>query len=160
MTLDAVGTWWNRTLLAFDARAQLAMLERLGLDGRWEQRALLLIGSFLGFALIAALIMWAPWRRQRVDPLLRLQARFESLITPWVGERPAGLGAHSYAARARAALPECGEAIDRYAHQFAARRYDPEAKDGSQLEDLEAALTELRLKLAGRAKPPRHLGIP
>jgi protein-glutamine gamma-glutamyltransferase len=153
MTMDAVGTWWNRTMLAFDARAQLAMLERLGLDGRWEQRALLLVGSFLGFALIAALIMWAPWRRRRIDPLLRLQARFERLIAPWVGERPPGLGAHSHAARARAALPDCDALIDRFAQHFTARRYDPQAIVGPRLEELEAALGELRRQLAGRPRP-------
>ncbi len=157
MTMDAVGTWWNRTMLAFDARAQLAMLERLGLDGRWEQRALLLVGSFLGFALIAALILWAPWRRKRIDPLLRLQARFERLIAPWVGERPVGLGAHSHAAKATEALPDCRDVINRFGQHFTARRYDPQANDGPPLEELEAALTELRLKLAGRPKPPRPL---
>lgn len=153
MTLDAVGTWWNRTMLAFDARAQLALLERFGLDGRWEQRALLLVGSFLGFALLITLVMWAPWKRHRAPPLLRLQARIEKLLMPWVGERPVGMGAQSYARQARELLPDCQSQIDRFGSAFMASRYDPQTPDTRYLIELEAALAELKRMLGAKPRP-------
>jgi transglutaminase-like putative cysteine protease len=153
MTFDAVGTWWNRSMLAFDARAQLALLERLGLDGRWEQRALLLIGSLLGFALLIALVMWKPWERERLAPLLRLQRRFEKLVAPWIGERPISMGAQSYADLARELLPDCRKQIDRYTNAFMASRYDPQAANAQLQSELQAALTDLKRELGGKAKP-------
>ncbi|MCB1634210.1 MAG: DUF3488 domain-containing transglutaminase family protein, partial [Xanthomonadales bacterium] len=144
---DAVGTWWNRTMLAFDARAQLALLENMGLDGRWEQRALLLIGAFLIFVLVGALIIWAPWRRRRQDPMIRLHRRFEALLRPWLGTRPEGLPAQSYAAQAIAAVPGSAAEIKAFSESFVQIRYAGTDADLQQQRALNDRLTQLQRSL-------------
>lgn len=153
ITLDAVGTWWNRTMLAFDARAQLALLEQLGLDGRWEQRALVMIGVFLAFVLVGVLIVWAPWRRDRRDALQQLHLRFERMLRPWAGSRPASQPALTFARRAANAVPNCAKPIEAFAVGFAQARYGQDGVDAQRLRQLGQMLKDLRRQLAEQPRP-------
>ncbi|MCB1590245.1 MAG: DUF3488 domain-containing protein, partial [Xanthomonadales bacterium] len=160
ITLDAVGTWWNRTMLAFDARAQLALFQEFGLDGRWEQRALLLVGVFLIFVLVGALIIWAPWRRRRQDPMIRLHRRFEALLRPWLGTRPEGLPAQSFATQAIAAVPGSAAEIKAFSDAFVQIRYAGTDADLQQQRALNDRLTQLQRSLRDQPRPRRASAAP
>ncbi|MFZ2650562.1 MAG: DUF3488 and transglutaminase-like domain-containing protein [Burkholderiaceae bacterium] len=124
---ETLNNRWNQWVLGYSRGAQFDLLRNLGLASpRWEDLALLLVGSLSALALLAAL--WA-WRdRNRVDPWTRQMDRLR------VALRGAGLScaAHeaprSLARRVEQRFGEQSAALVELLLTLEAQRYGREAR--------------------------------
>jgi len=146
MSMDAVGTWWNQAVLAFDLKRQQSLLAQLGLNSGWEHRAMLLIASVLLVSGVAALWMWAPWRR-RAQPLIRLYARFEKAVRAHASPRPASMGALAYANQLCAQLPALSGPIMSFTQTYLKARFEDPSNSTDAIGKLREQLAELRQRL-------------
>ncbi len=149
MSMDAVGTWWNQAVLAFDLKRQQSLLAQLGLGGGWEQRAMAMIAAVIGVGALAALWMWAPWRRRR-KPLARIYARYEALLSKRGVTRPPSMGALTYAQQCSAALPAAAPVIMDFTRTYLRARFAAEPDAQPPLAQLREQLNALRALLGGR----------
>ncbi|MGQ0836866.1 MAG: transglutaminase TgpA family protein [Gammaproteobacteria bacterium] len=130
---DALNAWWNDRVVGFDFRAQLGILERLGLDAPgWQQ---------LGIALAVALGAWLAWiamqlsRSPRAPPPDRLARAYARLCRKLarVGlRREPHEGPTAFAARIEAEQEEIAPAAAPLLARYAQLRFGVPAPDRSR----------------------------
>ncbi|MCB1607070.1 MAG: DUF3488 domain-containing transglutaminase family protein [Xanthomonadales bacterium] len=146
MSLDAVGTWWNQAVLAFDLKRQQSMLAQMGLTGGWEQRAMVMVGAVIAVGAVVGLIMWAPWRR-RQTPLASTYARFERLVASRGAQRPTSMGALSFAHLVSAQIPIAAPTVMAFTDVYLQARFASAADQPPPLQELRDLLQKLKRQL-------------
>jgi transglutaminase-like putative cysteine protease len=118
---DTLNTRWNQWVLAYGPANQAAFLGRFGLAG-WPVMALALLGGVL--LLLAALALALLFKhRPRVDPALRLYARYCRKLARHGLVRAPNEGPAAFAARVQRQRPELREAVALINRLYIAIRY-------------------------------------
>ncbi len=147
--LDVLRMRWNAWVVQFDTENQTGMLRsttrgagRLfspGRPGRWTAAFLAAIALSL-----AAAVLYRRRRRRRGEPLARLAADYDRIMTarglgrhPWEG--PA-----DHAARARSAWPAASSVINRFTDAWCRFRYRGDPFGEADLDALSRSLRDLR----------------
>ena len=126
MTWDAVNTFWNDRVVAYDARAQHEMFSWLGIeDADWQHfglaLALTLAGSF------GALSLYLAWRfRPRIrDPAVQTYAQLCRKLARQNIQRAPHEGPNDFLQRAAQARPEIAAQLNELRTLYTALRYGP-----------------------------------
>ena len=142
-SFEALNAWWQDSVIGFDFRRQLGVLQKLGFAERdWRVIALLLGG---GGSLWLAWIAWSlrdSLRPVRPDALARTWMRFERALARLGCERAPHEGPLAYARRAAGIRPALAAPVHDIARLYAQLRYGPPPDDGP------AALLRLRTLVA------------
>jgi transglutaminase-like putative cysteine protease len=123
---DAVNDFWNERIVRFDADAQFALLERLGLDEPdWRSLGLGLAASLAVFFL--GLTAWLGWTYR--SPRLDWPARLHRIVALRLRKRDlvqgAAEGPIAFLERAARACPDLARDLDEIRRVYAAQRYGP-----------------------------------
>ncbi len=150
MAWDASNRWWQEKALGYNLRAQLGLLDKLGLpDADYRQLALLLTG---GCAAWMAFLLWQ-LRTRRAPPAGDALGQAWQQLRQALGKAGlhglAGAGPLDLAQRAGAEFPELQGAISEVARRYIALRYEPQ--DGPS-QDADALAQRIRTLLP-RLKP-------
>lgn len=101
---------WNQKVLNYSRAQQFDLLEHLGVSApRWEDVALVLVGTVSAAALAGA--AWAWWDRQRRDPWERLQQRIRERLQALGVPAAPHEAPRTLAARVRQRLGPRGDAL-------------------------------------------------
>jgi transglutaminase-like putative cysteine protease len=118
---DTVDYGWQRWIINYSSTYQASFLAGLGIK---DTRAML---NWLAAILAAASLMLSLAilirKRRRLDPALRVYARFCSKLARKGLVKGAGEGAQAFAERVKAALPEQADEVDRITGLFTNLRY-------------------------------------
>ena len=119
---EAVDNRWNQWVLGYSRGQQLDLMKRLGFDApRWEDLALLLIGTTSTLALAGA--AWAWWDRRRVDPWTRQMERLREALGQAGVQAAPHETARALAQRLRAQLGGAGEPLATLLDRLERQRY-------------------------------------
>ena len=141
---DAVNDFWNQRIVRFDAQAQFAMLENLGLDEPdWRALGLGLAGSLAAF--FVALSAYLAWRYR--PPQRDWPARLHALVVKRLRKRglepgPAE-GPLAFLERAEAACPDLARSLADIRKLYASLRYGPSPRT-ADLQRLKHLVNSLR----------------
>ncbi len=123
-TWDAANTWWQRRVVEFDQRAQLSLLEKLGLpDADYRLMAGLLLGAAV---LWGAAFAWRQRRferRGRRDPLSLQWARVKRALAAAGVPVSESSAPGAIIASAAARMPELAPALNETLVAYLAARY-------------------------------------
>ena len=123
---DSVNTWWKDRVLEFDLRAQLSLLERLGLDSPRVAWLGWLLAAALALWLIAmALLVGRGTHRARGDVLGRAYRKLCGRLAAVGLPRDAHEGPLDYARRIADARPDLGRTLTPLLARYAAQRFGP-----------------------------------
>ncbi|UXY14355.1 DUF3488 and transglutaminase-like domain-containing protein [Chitiniphilus purpureus] len=128
---DSVVYVWDQWVIGYDARRQMQLLGRLGIDDLVSTAYLAWFGGGLGAILLgfALLLQWQGRRRGPTDRAARLWARFLRRLAGFGLVPGPAEGPRDFAARAAQALPQHAPRINAIAAAYLAARYadSPEA---------------------------------
>ena len=146
---DSANTWWKDRVLEFDLRAQLSLLERLGL--RAPQVAWL--GGLLAAALalwlvIVAVLVGRGARHARLDALGRAYHKLCARLAAAGLPREPHEGPLDYARRIAEARPDLAEAVTPLLGRYATLRFGPPGTGDP--DTLARELRALRIDSGGR----------
>ncbi|HET7810020.1 MAG TPA: DUF3488 and transglutaminase-like domain-containing protein [Steroidobacteraceae bacterium] len=126
---DGADQWWQEHVVEFNLRAQLHLLEKLGIDSpEWQH---------LGWAFAAGLLVWISWvaltlrrsvARGRPDRITRAWLRATRKLERVAPARQAHEGPIDFARRVGALRPELAERVAALAARYARLRFGPGAK--------------------------------
>jgi transglutaminase-like putative cysteine protease len=139
---DLINDFWNERVVRFDTRAQLQLLERLGVrNPDWRALGYALAACFAAFFL--ALTAWLAWQNRppRLDPAARWHGKVLRRLRSRGIERQPGEGPIAVLERAAETAPDLAEELLEIRDLYAALRYGP-ASDG-------ATATRLRMRVRG-----------
>ncbi|WP_044874271.1 DUF3488 and transglutaminase-like domain-containing protein [Pseudomonas sp. LFM046] len=147
---DNLNYGWQRWVLGYQGEVQMQLVQRWfgQVDGR--TLGLCLVGAGAVLMSMLALLLFAPWRRER-DPQLRQFQAFERLLARHGVLRGKGEGPRAFAERASRELPRHAEQIHAFLAAFEASRYAR-----PQQVDPAGPLRELRKSLPWRLRGARR----
>ncbi|WP_342051538.1 MULTISPECIES: transglutaminase TgpA family protein [unclassified Cupriavidus] len=144
--LDGLMYTWQRWILDYDRARQMSLLRQFGMDDRLPQ--ILMVG-LAALTLLGLIPLWL--RRQRLDPLQALYARFCRELAKRGYERGAAEGPQDYARRAAAAMPQAAPALHAFTAEYVRLRYGaPPAVGRGSLAALHRALRDVIRSLRQR----------
>jgi hypothetical protein len=148
---DALNAWWNDSVLEFDFRTQLNILDRLGFDSPgWQQ---------LGWAFALALCFWMLWMAWQMGRLPagprsdRLSQAYQRLCAKLASAgiaREPHLGPLAYADAVAAARPDLAGTVRPLLTRYATLRFGRSNNDSSDVSAFERAVAKLRLTRVNR----------
>lgn len=141
---DLVNDFWNERVVRYDTRAQLQLLERLGVrNPDWRALGYALAACFAAFFL--ALTGWLAWqsRPPRVDPAARLHGSVLRRLRRRGIVRQPGEGPVAVLERAAAGAPDLATRLLAIRDLYVALRYGP-TPDATALPRLRALVRGLR----------------
>ncbi len=143
---DAANTWWNDHVLKFDFKAQLGILERLGVETP-DVRDLVLafVGCLLGWMLWIAWQVGRGTRAPRADRLARAYSRLCRKLARIGIERAAYQGPLAFAETIRERRPDIESPVRALLDEYAQLRYGAQANhlEAHQLTDFERRVASL-----------------
>jgi protein-glutamine gamma-glutamyltransferase len=129
---DAVGAWWNNTILGFNATRQSNLLAPLGLaNADWRQLTMVMVATGATAGFFALLVLFLRHRRAPRDPVLQLYLRWCKQIAKRGVIRQGNEGPQAFASRAKLALPNYADAIGEVTTEFVALTYANRTEAGS-----------------------------
>ncbi len=141
-SFEALNAWWQDSVVGFDFRRQLGILQKLGFEDRdWRAIAIVLGGG------ASLWLLWIAWslrdklRPLRQDALARLWLQLERRLARTGGARLPHEGPLAYAQRVGVMQPALAAALYTIARQYADLRYGPASDDFGQ------ALAQLRARV-------------
>ncbi|CAG2154238.1 transglutaminaseTgpA domain-containing protein [Cupriavidus plantarum] len=145
-SFDGLMYTWQRWILDYDRDRQMALLRQFGMDDRLPQ---ILMMGLASLTLIGLVPLWL--RRQRLDPLQAMYARFCRELAKRGYERGAAEGPQAFAQRAAAAMPQAAPALHAFTAEYVRLRYGaPPAAGPGSLAALHRALCEVILSIRQR----------
>ncbi|MFC4423894.1 transglutaminase TgpA family protein [Cupriavidus pampae] len=136
--LDGMMYTWQRWVLDYDRARQMSLLRQFGMDDRLPQ--ILMIG-LAALTLLGMIPLWL--RRQRLDPLQAVYARFCRELARRGCERGTAEGPQDFAHRAALALPQAAPALHAFTAEYVRLRYGaPSTAGRGSLAPLHRALRE------------------
>ena len=127
---EALNAWWQDSVVGFDYRRQLGILQKLGFQERdWRAVAMLVGGG------ASLWLGWVAWglrdrlRPLRHDALARLWLQVERHLARHGGARLPHEGPLAYAQRIAAVRPALAVPLQSIARQYADLRYGPESDE-------------------------------
>jgi hypothetical protein len=125
---DGAGQWWQEHVVEFNLRAQLNLLEKLGIDAPdWQH---------LAWGLTIGLVSWIAWvslslrrsvARRKPDRIGRAWLRATRKLARIAPPRAANEGPLDYARRIGALRPELAASVGELATRYAQLRFGPAA---------------------------------
>ncbi len=149
---DSVNTWWKDRVLEFDLRAQLSLLDRLGLRAPHVAWLAWLLAAALALWLAAvALLVGRGARWARGDALARAYRRLCARLAAADLPRATHEGPLDYARRIASARPDLADQVTPLLRRYALLRFGPPGSgDPGQLA---AELRALRVDRPRRSRP-------
>ena len=127
---DGMNQWWQERVVEFNLRAQLDLLQRLGIDTpRWEHLGWAFAFGMVGWIIWVALTLRRSVARMRPDRIGRAWLRATRKLAR-VTPRAASEGPLDYAQRIAAARPDLATPVKALAVQYARLRFGPAANSG------------------------------
>lgn len=148
---DSVNTWWKDRVLEFDLRAQLSLLERLGVEApRVAWLGWLLAATLALWLLVVALLIGRGMQQGRGDALGRAYRRLCARLAAQGVPRHPHEGPLAYARRIAERRPDLQQEVTPLLERYAALRFGPPGSG-----DPAKLAAELRAMRVGPARRPR-----
>lgn len=140
---DGVNQWWQSNVVEFNLRAQLDLLNKLGIDAaRW---------THLGWAFAAGITLWIVWvaltlrrsvARDKPDRIARAWLRVTRKLEKIAAPRAASEGPLDFARRIASQRPELAASVTALAERYARLRFGP-TPDTTQIAEFEREVSRL-----------------
>lgn len=157
---DAGNRWWQDRVVGFNLRAQLSLLQRLGLpDADYRALALLLAG---GCGLWFGYLMWQLRRRREPshdDPLAQAWRQLRKALTRAGIAGVPSAGPLQLARLGGDAFPHLRTRVQALALQYAELRYGPAGADAAKVAPVVRGIRKLLPRLAPRHAQHRQPGL-
>ncbi|MBK6597409.1 MAG: DUF3488 domain-containing transglutaminase family protein [Proteobacteria bacterium] len=152
MSWDNVNHWWRESMVEFDFRQQLTLLQKMGLGATgWRGLAMLLAAGFIIWLLWIAYSLRHLMIRSRPDRLAQIWQSFCAHAAPLAGPRLAHETALAFAARVRSARPDLANSALDIAQHYSRLRYGQSAIEPTTsqraLQELDRAVREFAVEL-------------
>ena len=140
---DGANQWWQSSVVEFNFRAQLDLLNRLGIeDADWEH---------LGWIFAAGMVLWIGWvaltlrrsvARVKPDRIARAWLRATRKLARVAPPRADSEGPLDFARRIASARPELAPSVTSLAERYARLRFGP-TPDAAQIAEFEREVRRL-----------------
>jgi transglutaminase-like putative cysteine protease len=136
---DALNTTWREKVLGFNEKAQLNLLERLGVkEPDWRTLAIVLSCGMTGALAVLAIQLARELKFRRVDPVVRAYRRFCRKLERLALSRSPHEGPFDFAQRLRRSRPDLAAQTDVITRLYIELRYGGTALATGLLATLEA----------------------
>jgi len=123
--LDAIDNQWNLWVVGYDKKFQQRFLENLfnkKID--ISESIIIMVSSFAALLLILAILILKPWKKQKLEPEVKIYNEFCKKLASKGVYRESHEGPVDFAKRAKIALPESAPSIELITQLYTRLRFE------------------------------------
>lgn len=132
---DAMDNQWNLWVIGYDEKFQQRFLEKIfNKKIKLSEIILIMVSSFTALLFILAIFILKPWKKQKIDPEVKIYNKFCSKLASRGVVRKPHEGPIDFAKRAKMALPEKQHSIDLITRLYTRLRYEANYNESQYLQ--------------------------